>query len=286
MSEAAQELVDEVAEAPDAPVEVPAEESTEAPVQDYSDDPFLAMAEEMGYRNPATWKGEPPGHGFKSPEQFIRDTVVVNKTMRQSNSALEGRIDSMQQTLQDLAVTQTKELKAVREKTIKELMAKREKAFDEGDKETFNRVEQELNSVHQEPVPEPQQPTVDPRFAVLEKDFRQKYDQVLDQQVQEEIEIYVRSLPPGLSPDDFFDRVETRLNSHIKRIYPEKFGVKPAAPSAGGETSKSSPRSEWGKLTKEFPDAEQAFKSFVERGVFEDTKADRERYAKSVNEDE
>lgn len=96
------------------------------------------LASEMGWRPLEEWKGDPDK--WKPADKFVRSTVDVNHKLSNRLKGVEeqmGRMARTSATMTDRAVA------AERERLLKE----REEAFDAGDREAFQRTEQELAKV-------------------------------------------------------------------------------------------------------------------------------------------
>ena len=130
------------------------EEAVKIEVPDYSDSEFLETAKEMGYVNPVEYEGDPPRNGWKSPEEFIKDTWKAVKGKTDKESAMERKINSMEVTMKQMAATQTKELMNQRQKIIAELEARRDEAIEEGDTVKFRQLDAEISKTRAEPVVE------------------------------------------------------------------------------------------------------------------------------------
>jgi len=256
------------------------EVAVEAP--DYSDSPFIETAIEMGYVNPADFAGTPPKNGFKTPEEFIKDTWKIVKGKSEKEQQMARELASVKQTVEQMAANHTKELIAQKAKIIADLEAERAEAVEEGDKERFNRLERQLEQ-EKRGLDVPAQPAANqlpPGFAEEGERFKQKFGAQIDQQADNELRMFAQTLAPGLSAEAFYGQLEARL----KKLFPERFAADIAPPTAGGEKGKPSSGSAWNKLVREEPEVKRYFSELVEMGVYADTKEAREKYAKQVNE--
>lgn len=96
------------------------------------------LAGEMGWRPKEEWKGDPDK--WKPAQDYLRSTVDVNRKVVNRMKGMEDQISRMART--SAAMTE-RAVAAERERLLKE----RDEAFDAGDRETFQRAEQELRKV-------------------------------------------------------------------------------------------------------------------------------------------
>lgn len=101
------------------------------------------LASEMGWRPQDQWRGDPDK--WKPAHEFMRSTVDVNHKLNNRLKTFEDQLSTMARTsahLTERAVAQERQ----------RLLDERQKAFEEGDAEAFNRVDKQLSELK---APEP-----------------------------------------------------------------------------------------------------------------------------------
>lgn len=123
-----------------------------------------SLAAEMGWRPKEEWKGDP--EKWKPSHEFLRSTVDVNHKLSNRLKGVEEQLTRVART--SVTITE-REVAKERERLLKE----REEAFDAGDREAFQRAEQELRKVETvapPPVPDETQDFVQRNASWFQKD--------------------------------------------------------------------------------------------------------------------
>ena len=272
-------------------VEEVEEETIEEPEVQLNQVEEIAM--EWGWRPKEEWGGD--DDSWVDAASFVRKEREIRD--KKSNDARELRheIQKLHSKIESLAVGETKRLKAALDEQKARLLEAREIAVEEGDKDQFRKIDRELTEIEkkaadvQEHENTPENP-VQAAFEEGAKRFAQKHSWYgKDLEMTAEANSYATTLGATKmwtenDVDEYYDLMEKKM----KRSFPDRFtNPNKSKPSAvGGERNPSSGNSDWDKLMSSTPEAKKVFTRYVEKGLFKDTKADRERYAKQVLEDE
>lgn len=236
-------------------------EVTEAPVVEESQPVTLeSLAGEMGWRPKEEWKGDPDK--WKPAHDFMRATVDVNHKL---SNRLKGVEDQLSRVARTSATITEQAVAKERDRLLKE----REEAFDAGDREAFQRADQQLAKVQVAPVvPDEAQSFVERNASWFQKDA-----EATAWAVNRADELAKTGLGPA--------RQLAIVEREAKAMFPEFFEAeKPkakAAPlNAPGARAAVSTKKGFASLPAE---AQKAALSYEKKGI------DREEYARIYYEE-
>jgi len=216
---------------------------------------------------------------FEGPDKI--DAVEYLRNTRPIQDNMKHRLDQLQTTVQRMAVNQEREVVSRTKKIQDELKAQQLEAVGNADTEAYQAATQQL-----EQASDPRQSAFD---AGLEE-FKSRNDWYgTDRVMTADADMIGSALLnsegnfPQMQADEFYAEVL----KGVKQRYPEKF-TNPRRHQSGSVVGDDGPpprsNGSWSQAKKENPGLEAAFKDWVEQGVFKDTKADREKFAKEVME--
>jgi len=171
------------------------------------------------------------------------------------------------------------------------LLQERNRAVAEGDTETFEQIDKQINEIDASPEqPENGQDNRQAEIMQRERQFARESDwygkpggtNIRMTAAAQQYANVIMGQNPSIPVEDLF----TQIEEAIKEEFPDKFASptnKPTKVSGDRPQSTSSSKTpKWDKLVEEFPeaDAESAFQSLVERGSYKPE--DREKYAGEV----
>lgn len=249
MSEEALEETQELEEAIEQAESQPVEEST-----------IEELAGTMGWRE---------REGGKSAFEFVRDTADINTNLRKRVERLSDQVDK-------LVSTSTKHtLKALQEQRER-LQREFDEAVESGDKKAAQRASEQMSQIEQ---PEEHNSEAEKWQPHAESFATSNQRALSDPLARVEATQLIQSMAgQGYGPEDTYKAVERKLRKEYPEFYTNQNRERPS--KVGGDTAPRNGGSKWSRLVKEEPEAEGIFKSFVEKGIYKDTKEDRERYAK------
>lgn len=272
MSDEPEEVAEEAVEVHDVDVDQVAdqgEDQAEARVAEPEwDEDVEFEARTFGWKPKSEWAGEVPRGFIEDPRRFMERAEQFGpfKKVRESLRKLE----SMQDGIIERA---RKQERAQYEAKLAEFQRAEEEAFDNGDKEAFQRIRQAREGIR--PPEQFAQPQEDP-VAPLAAEHPWVNDPFLKDNGARLIDIAIRGGKKFASPAEQVKFAE----SELKRYYPHMFAQpeKPkakASPVEGGGIGPGRKTSGFDSLPSE---AKSAFKSWVAKGVYADTKEDRDEY--------
>ena len=238
----------------------------------------------FGWKPKTEWQGELPQGYIEKPEEFL-DRVKrsrIFKTMQDKLSDQERKLGAMS----DKALERQRQQ---HEAQLQDITAKQRRAVEEADTDAWDRLEKQKTDLQKnQPQAEPAQQQVDPyltEYRGTEQGAWTNNPVLVQTGVQLLNANPVVNGAPILAQDA--KAQVAYAEQELRKMYPAYFPsqTKPAPRQnvdAGGLASgaPSSARTAFDKLPS---DARQAFKRFVERGVYQDNKQDREEYANEYN---
>lgn len=244
-----------------APEEVVAEpEGNQEPPQPTFED----LAGEMGWSPKEQWRGDPDK--WKPAHEFIRSTVDVN-------TKLSSRLKGVEDTLHRVASTSAQLTERAVAQERQKLLNERQKAFDEGDSETFNRVDKELAELKMPDTTPPETQEFMRRNAWVGKDQEATawaYNRAGELAKQ------------GLGPARQLAIVEREAKSLFPELFPEpepaRIAAKPAPLNVPGNRGGKSAAKGFSALPT---DAQSAALDYEKRGI-----CSKDEYAKLYFEEQ
>src|SRR3972149_1476617 len=215
----------------------------ESPEQD--DPQTVALATEMGWKDPSQWKGEPPKGGHLTATEFVRRgekiLPIVNARARkaeQEAASLRAEIEAMRgehrDTVKRIERMSNAALENQRLQIAAQYGARKEAAVEVGDKEAYRQAdkdEREAIKAIDERLKETDDPKkAEERPAELPREFKEVIDAwIVDNSwfnSDEEMNalantrhLKLRRERPGMTLSENLDEVR----EYVKKRYPEKF---------------------------------------------------------------
>lgn len=188
-----------------------------------ADDPeTVALATEMGWKDPSQWKGDPPKGGHLTATEFVRRgekiLPIVNARARKAEeraAKLEQELDNMRSehrdTVKRIERMSTAAIEQTRLRTIAEYTAKKEAAVEVGDKEAYRQADK------------------DEREAIKAMDDRLKENDKKDDDKPEKRELprEVKAIIDDWISDNQWFNTNKRMNSYANTIHMELQEDKP-----------------------------------------------------------
>lgn len=266
MSEEVEELTPDEPEGFSSP-----EEGVEQAEQEVSrnEDPSSTieeLASSMGWREM---------ENGKSAIEFVRDTADINQSLRKRVERLSDQVDK-------LVTTSTKQTMKALQEQKERLQREFDEAVESGDKQAAKRATDRMKELESEKTEDNSEVE---RWTPHAEKFATANQRALNDPLAkvEATQLIQSMAQQGFGPEETYQAVERKLRKEYPEFYTNQNRERPSKVS--GDTPPRSEKSAWTKLLKEAPEAEGAFKSFVDMGVYKNTKEDRERYAKQALED-
>ena len=254
--------------------------------QDESKDPILALAEKMGY-NP-NFEGE----NAVDPETYILRAQEVNRTSSKQIEKLKEKVDSIQTSFRDMAMSQSKEMVQALKNQRETLLSEQKRAVSEGDVEGFEKTSRELETTGQRLSElEKPDPTTDQarhaEFAEGLRQFKDKHKSWYEKRPRATLEanLFGQTLlqnNPDISPEDFYAKVEEAMMEDHPELF-SKPSNKPTAVSGDKPPAKKNEGKYMAQLLEKEPEAELVFKQQVAAGRFK--AEDSEKWAEEILRD-
>ncbi len=241
-------------------------------------------AREQGWRPVEEWSGDTSKH--QSAEEFLernqRSKERGDSLLKAENARQASQIDGMQKTLDDLVKFTKKADSRARQKALDEIRAEQRAAVEEGDTAAFDAAADKMTALEKDVAEEPaakteQNPDDDPAFIEWAKDndwYGADGDPELTLFAEESATVIARKYKGAELYKRVEDRVRAKFPDHFKAAGNPNRGK--ASAVEGTANTKPAGKTLWSEVPK---DAHSVFKSFVEQGLYEDTKEGREQYA-------
>lgn len=213
-----EELAPEEGVAEELPVEEQEEQQEEEPgLED--------IASTMGWSPKDNWRGDPDE--WKPAGAFLQKTAEINRNLSSSVRSLESKLDNLSRTSARITEMQV-------EKARDEILADRQRAFDEGDTEAFNNADKKLQTLDV-PVPQVEDPPEVQNFRQRNTWFGQNEE--ASRLAVSTSDEYAKK---GLSPAKQLEMAERE----VKKVFPELFPAKakPAPLNKPGARSQAQPK--------------------------------------------
>lgn len=231
-------------------------------------EPAEDKARKMGWRPQEDFKGDP--ERWVDAETFVKNGEERLPLLKDNNRKLEQKIANMEKTFQEFSEYHKKTIeetsKREYDKAKRELKAQQRQAVEEGDTETFDRIEQEIAAIPKPEAPKPetpQQQNADPVVTdwIQENKWFDK-DQTL-RHFAISIENFLTTAYPGMDQSEVLKEVKDRTQQE----FPEKFGnPKRTAPGAVYSGNEPPPVKAGKKTFADLPeDAKAACKRYVDQ---------------------
>ena len=261
-------MTEEVTQA--APVEAPAQ--VEAPK--WSPD-VETEARALGWKAPDEWKGEIPSGYIDDPNRYLEraENFTPFRKLKEQNAEALRKIEAV-------AARQVERERQAHQDALSKIKAEKVAAVEVGDIDAYKAADAREEALRKQApdAPKPEAVPDNHRVAIEQwsvgKDWF-KRDPIMTQAAAV---LYGQAQAEGLTdPQAILAKVDAEMAKRFTTL------AKPApveTVEAGltfGSASQSSP---FEKLPK---DAKEAFRRFVEKGVFKDTKEDRAQYAEDYN---
>lgn len=236
------------------------------------------LAEELGW-NP-NWEG--PEEERVEAADYIRRQQEILRRSSDDITSLKGTVDSMKSQMQEMAANQTRDMTRALEAQKARLEEEREKAVEEGDTAKFKQVDQQIKVLDQPDSPNEIQKRFTDGLTQFRKDNEWYEKDVGMTTFANNAGATIAQMNPGIDPDAFYRQVADA----VREQYPQKFAKPSNKPTevSGDRPAKPRPKSKWDALVAKHPELDGIFAGFVKKGVWKDTKEDRERYAEQVGE--
>lgn len=269
-----EEVSSEVEEVEAPEVDAPDADAVEQPpAREWSQDEE-AEARAFGWKPPEEWVGEKPAGYIDDPREWLDrlDRFTPFKKLREQQ---EERVRKLESTFQAQMERIQQREREEYERRLQQIQMAQRKAVSEADTEAWDRLEQaKANLRPPEPLdqPERQQDQIPPE---LREQKQWLNDPMLVDHGAKAIEIGYRTgeLRPGASATEQVEYAEQKVKAYFPHLFHEPEKPKPAPKVDGGGLAPKQQKSGFNTLPK---DARDAFFRQVERGIFEDTKEDRE----------
>ena len=246
MSEA-EEIVDDIVEDIAEEVDVTTEVTDES-VNNSTVDQLEALARENGWKPEDEWKGNPPKDGFKTAEQYVRDTFEINKTMHNS-------VKRMDNAIQELQKGEAKRMRQALEAQKERLEQQRQEAFEISDAETFNKVDEEYRKVTQELEKPEDNPAVKMEQEFIANNGWYNNNKTMTA-FANTIAGSLKQSFPDISAEEFFQEVEQAVKTQFPNEFKNQRREGTSAVASGTRKATTSKKKGFDSLP---PEAKQAY---------------------------
>jgi len=245
------------------------------------DDKIISLAEKMG------WNADYDGPEKISAEEYILKGQDVNRQSSKDITSLKSTITRLEDQMKEVATNTGKQVKRAVDQAKQRLLAERDEAIDNADKDKVKAIDKEIEDLN----PENKGPPPDIQLDYVEgvKKFTKDHNWFNPEHAEynhewraqaEKIGIAIANRDPSIKAKDLLDETVEKL----KELKPEIFAVPTNKPTyvAGVERKGLKKETAWEKLVNDEPEAKEVFDDYVKKGVFKDSDAAREKYAKEV----
>lgn len=213
-------------------------------------------ARAQGWAGAENWKGDPKD--FKSAEQFVKDGEKIPAILKSKVERLENRVEQLLDSNKKFNEFSQKSLAKERkekDKVIKELQAVRKQAVTDGDGDAFDRADQQINDLREEPEPTQE---LDP--AAKQWLENNNWYQTNDTLAAFADGIADRLVGQGYTGQAYFDELTKRTQEAFPDQFKNKNRQKPNSVDGGTPPVKSSSGRTFNDLPKEAKAAYANFK--------------------------
>lgn len=242
-------------------------------------------ARSFGWKAPDEWKGEvPPGY-IDDPQRYLEraENFTPFRKLREKLSEVEKTSQDTLRRIEAATARQIERERAQYQAALDSIKAQKVQAVETGDVDAFKALEAREDAVRKQ-LQQPEAPKQDavPRdhIAAIEQwSVGKQWFKADKVKTQAAVVLYDEAQRSGLTdPKAILDYVDREMATQFADLRPK--APAPETVEAGLTFGGGSQASAFEKLPK---DAKDAFRRFVERGVFKDTKEDRATYAEDYN---
>ena len=224
------------------------DEVTSESVDNSTGDQLEALARDNGWKPEDEWKGTPPKDGFKTAEQYVRDTFEINKTMHNSVKRMDHAIQEMQKG-------EAKRMRQALEAQKERLEQQRQEAFETADADAFNKVDAEYQKVQKELETSEDNPALQ-----IEREFISKNDWYNNNKTMtafaNTIAGSLKQSFPDISAEEFFQEVEQAVKTQFPNEFKNQRREGTSAVASGTRKAAPSKKKGFDSLP---PEAKQAY---------------------------
>ena len=276
---------DEQGEDPDAE---PEPQQQQAPQWSEEDEQEARL---FGWKPPEEWQGEKPAGYIDNPEEYLGRVKRsrIFKTMQDKIEAQEQQQAEVQRKQEEMNRRALERQREQYEAEMQRLTESQRKAVEEADTESYDRIERQKQELSKSAPAAEQEPQGDPfvaQYAETDDGAWIKNPVLLNTGSQ------IINANPAMAKADAETQVKY-AEQELRKLYPAYFPDKQAAQNGQQRTQQpakvdggglgqgaAGQSSAFGKLPS---DAKAQFKRFVDQGLYEDNKKDREEYANEYN---
>lgn len=234
-------------------------------------------ARALGWKPPDEWKGDAPPSGIiDDPTRYLEraENFAPFRKLKEQNAEALRRIEAV-------AAKQMERERANHAAELASIKAQKAAAVETGDIEAYTALERKEDKLREAAPDAPKQTAVpdDHRSAIEQWSVDKTWFKKDPVMTQAAAVLYGQAQADGLTdPKAILARVDREMAEKFSALAPKSLKVE--AVEGGLTFGSSSVASPFEKLPK---DAKDAFRRFVEKGVFKDTKEDRAQYAEDYN---
>lgn len=258
-----------------APSEAAVQESTTPAAPKWTPD-VETEARALGWKAPDEWKGEVPAGYIDDPNRYLERAENFTPFRK-----LRERTDEAVRKIEAVATKQFERERANHAAELNRIKAEKVAAVETGDIDTYRALEKQEDKLR-EAAPEAAKPSAVPddhRSAIEQWSVDKAWFKADPIKTQAAAIIYGQAQQNGLTdPKAILAYVDREMSKQFADLAPK--APKAEAVEGGLTFGSSSVASPFEKLPA---DAKAAFRRFVEKGVFKDTKEDRATYAEDYN---
>lgn len=242
-------------------------------------------ARSFGWKAPDEWKGEvPPGY-IDDPARYLEraENFTPFRKLREKLSEVEKTSQDTLRRIEAATARQIERERAQYQAALESIKAQKVQAVETGDVDAFKALEAREDAVRKQmqPAEAPKQDAVprDHIAAIEQWTVGKSWFKTDPVKTQAAVILYDQAQRSGMTdPKAILAHVDAEMAKQFADLRPKE----PTTPTveAGLTFGGASAASPFEKLPK---DAKEAFRRFVERGVFKDTKEDRAQYAEDYN---
>lgn len=265
-----------------APVEAAVSEGT-TPAPKWAPE-TETLARDWGWKAPDEWKGElPPGY-IDDPERYV-ERYAKTPAVQKLQKDIEAARHEAEEKIRKIEVVTTRVLERERaafKAELDRIKAEKLAAVETGDVEAYKAAERREEAVSRQMADDKPQESAVPdnhRAAIEQWSVGKSWFKADPIKTQAAVILYGQAQQNGLTdPKAILAYVDQNMANQFADLRPK--AAQPALVDGGLTFGGGSQASAFEKLPKE---AKDAFRRFVEKGVFKDTKEDRAQYAEDYD---
>lgn len=241
-------------------------------------------ARALGWKAPDEWKGEIPSGYIDDPSRYLEraESFAPFRKIREKMSEMEKTTQDVLHRIEATATKQIERERAESKAAIEAIKAQKLQAVEVGDTDTFKALDRREDQIRAG-MQDQAKPSAVPdnhRTAIEAWSQEKPWFKADPIKTQAAVILYGQASQRGMSdPAAILAFVDSEMGKQFADMAPKR----PASESVEAGLTFGAGPSQTGGFEKLPKDAKDAFRRFVDKGVFKDTKEDRLQYAEDYN---